>query len=131
MLAARGKIKKVFAMTPKEIIFKLKELGFLKGYIHFGKLSLTWSWWVLLIKIVLNKKLDEAIHEISSIPSYLEKIYNEVEKYLSLTNKIVLLFLCSICAFIFEIILYLDNALACITEVFQPSNSEGFIIAKE
>jgi hypothetical protein len=89
MLAARGKIKKVFAMTPNETIFKLKELGFLKGYIHLGKLSLTWSWWVLLIKIVLNKALDEVINEISSIPSYLEKIYNEVEKYLSLTNKIV------------------------------------------
>ena len=89
MLAARGEIKKVYAMTSKEIIFKLKELGFLKGYIHFGKLSLTWSWWALLIKIVLNKTLDVVINEISSFPSYIEKKYNEVKKYLPFTYTMV------------------------------------------
>ena len=87
MLATRGSIKKVYAMTPKEIIFKLQKLGFLKGYIHLGKFSLTWSWWVLLNKIVLNKTIGEVINIVSSGISYLKKRYEQFKKHLSVIDK--------------------------------------------
>jgi hypothetical protein len=89
MLAIRSKMKEIYNLTPKEIIFYLQDLGYLKKYIHLGKESLTWSWWALMIKLTINKKINEFADEFSTWVNWLKEEYNKYKKSLSETNQTI------------------------------------------